>query len=43
LVDKAFRLTLSASEMTALLGGMRVLNANAGSPSTVSSPTDPKR
>ncbi|MFH0343433.1 MAG: catalase/peroxidase HPI [Chromatiales bacterium] len=30
LVDKAFMLTLSASEMTALLGGMRVLNANAG-------------
>ena len=30
LVDKAFMLTLSAPEMTALLGGMRVLNANAG-------------
>jgi len=29
LVDKAFMLTLSAPEMTALLGGMRVLNANA--------------
>ena len=30
LVDKAFMLTLSAPEMTALLGGMRVLKANAG-------------
>ncbi|MCI0838331.1 MAG: catalase-peroxidase, partial [Chloroflexi bacterium] len=30
LVDKAFMLTLSAPEMTALLGGMRVLNASAG-------------
>ncbi len=28
LVDKAFMLMLSAPEMTALLGGMRVLNAN---------------
>ena len=30
LVDKAFMLSLSAPEMTALLGGMRALNANAG-------------
>ena len=30
LVDKAFMLTLSAPEMTVLLGGTRVLNANAG-------------
>ncbi len=30
LVDKAFMLRLSAPEMTALLGGLRVLNANAG-------------
>jgi catalase-peroxidase len=30
LVDKAFMLRLSAPEMTALLGGMRVLGANAG-------------
>jgi len=30
LVDKAFTLNLSAPEMTALLGGMRVLNANVG-------------
>jgi catalase-peroxidase len=29
LVDKAFMLTLSAPEMTALLGGLRVLNTNA--------------
>ena len=31
LVDKAFMLNLSAPEMTALLGGMRVLNTNVGS------------
>ena len=30
LVDKAFMLTLSAPEMTALVGGLRVLDANAG-------------
>jgi catalase-peroxidase len=30
LVDKAFMLNLSAPEMTALLGGMRVLGANVG-------------
>jgi len=30
LVDKAFMLDLSVPEMTALLGGMRVLGANAG-------------
>ncbi|NNC91169.1 MAG: catalase/peroxidase HPI [Acidimicrobiia bacterium] len=30
LVDKAFMLTLSAPEMAALVGGMRVLNANVG-------------
>jgi catalase-peroxidase len=30
LVDKAFMLTLSAPEMTALLGGLRVLEANVG-------------
>ena len=30
MVDKAFMLTLSAPEMAVLLGGMRVLNANAG-------------
>ncbi len=30
LVDRAHRLTLTAPEMTVLVGGMRVLNANAG-------------
>jgi catalase-peroxidase len=30
LVDKAFMLTLSAPQMTALLGGLRVLGANTG-------------
>ncbi|HST41507.1 MAG TPA: peroxidase family protein, partial [Conexibacter sp.] len=30
LLDKAFMLTLTAPELTALLGGLRVLNANAG-------------
>jgi catalase-peroxidase len=30
LVDKAFMLTLSAPEMTVLVGGMRALNANVG-------------
>ncbi len=30
LLDKAFMLTLSAPELTALLGGLRVLGANAG-------------
>jgi catalase-peroxidase len=30
LIDKAFMLSLSAPEMTALFGGMRVLNGNAG-------------
>jgi catalase-peroxidase len=30
LVERAFRLTLSAPEMTVLLGGLRVLGANAG-------------
>jgi len=30
LVDRAFMLTLTAPEMTALIGGMRALNANTG-------------
>jgi catalase-peroxidase len=30
LVERAFRLTLSAPELTALVGGLRVLNANTG-------------
>jgi catalase-peroxidase len=33
LVDRAQKLTLTAPEMTALVGGLRVLNANAGSTS----------
>jgi catalase-peroxidase len=32
LVDRAHMLTLTAPEMTVLVGGMRVLNANAGKP-----------
>jgi catalase-peroxidase len=32
LIERALMLTLSAPEMTVLLGGLRVLNANAGSP-----------
>ena len=39
LVDKAFMLTLSAPEMTVLVGGMRALGANAG-PSEVGVLTD---
>jgi len=31
LIERAFRLTLSAPEMTVLVGGMRVLNTNTGS------------
>ncbi|MDX1620450.1 MAG: catalase/peroxidase HPI [Nitriliruptorales bacterium] len=34
LVDKAFLLDLSAPDMTALLGGMRVIGANAGDDNT---------
>ena len=30
LIERAFRLTLSAPEMTVLVGGLRALNANAG-------------
>jgi catalase-peroxidase len=30
LIERAFRLTLSAPEMTVLIGGLRVLNVNAG-------------
>jgi catalase-peroxidase len=30
LIERAFRLTLSAPEMTALVGGLRALNANTG-------------
>ena len=40
LVDKAFMLTLSAPEMTVLVGGMRVLGANAGDGNTAGVFTD---
>ena len=44
LVDKAQLLTLTAPEMTVLIGGMRVLGANHGkSASTASSPTSRRR
>ena len=43
LVDKAQLLTLTAPEMTVLIGGMRVLNTNFAERSTVSSPSDPRR
>ena len=39
LVDRAQLLTLTAPEMTVLVGGLRVLGANAGGPSTASSPS----
>ena len=43
LVDRAQLLTLTAPEMTVLVGGLRVLNANFGSLSTASSPGGPRR
>jgi catalase-peroxidase len=44
LLDRANLLTLTAPEMTVLVGGMRALNANHGqSRSTASSPTGPGR
>ena len=42
LVDKAQLLTLTAPEMTVLVGGMRVLNTNVDGRSTVSSPKRPE-
>ena len=42
LVDRAQLLTLTAPEMTVLVGGLRVLGANAGSRSTASSPSEPE-
>jgi catalase-peroxidase len=39
LVDKAQLLTLTAPEMTVLLGGLRVLNANSGKPRMGCSPS----
>ena len=43
LVDKAQLLTLTAPEMTVLVGAMRVLNANFGSPTTASSRSGRRR
>ena len=43
LVDRANLLTLSAPEMTVLVGGLRVLGANSGSPRWASSPRRPGR
>jgi len=43
LVDKAQMLTLTAPEMTVLVGGLRALNANAGNPKTASSQAGPGR
>ena len=43
LVDRAQLLTLTAPEMTVLIGGMRALNANSGSPDTASSPGGRRR
>ena len=42
LVDRAQLLTLTAPEMTVLVGGLRVLGANAAGPSTASSPRKPE-
>ena len=41
LVDRAQLLRLTGPEMTALIGGLRVLGANAGGSSTVCSPSSP--
>ena len=43
LLDRAYMLTLSAPQMTALLGGMRALDANFGDRRTASSPTGRRR
>ena len=42
MVDRAQLLTLTGPEMTALLGGLRVLGANAGDSNTVCSPSSPE-
>ena len=41
LVDRACLLTLTAPEMTVLVGGLRVLGANFGNPGWASSPSGP--
>jgi catalase-peroxidase len=43
LVDKAQLLTLSAPEMTVLVGGLRVLGANVAARSTACSPNGRQR
>jgi catalase-peroxidase len=43
LVDRAQLLTLTAPEMTVLVGGLRVLGANFGDAGTASSPERPAR
>ena len=43
LLDRAYMLTLSAPEMTVLVGGLRALNANVGAVARpASSPTGPR-
>ena len=42
-MDRAQLLTLTAPEMTVLVGGLRVLGANAGRSRTASSPSGPRR
>ncbi len=39
LLERANLLTLTAPEMTVLVGGLRALNANHGGPRTACSPT----
>ena len=43
LLDKAFMLSLSPPQMTALLGGLRVLGANAGESTHGVFTVDPRR
>ena len=43
LLDKAFMLTLSPPQMTALVGGLRVLGPTPATRHTVCSPTGPRR
>ena len=43
LIERALRLTLSAPEMTVLVGGLRVLNVTAGQAATACSPRGPGR
>jgi catalase-peroxidase len=43
LIDKAQLLTLTAPEMTILVGGLRVLDTNYDGSNTAFSPTNPKR